>query len=463
MKRIAIIGGGISGLTAAFTLEEQRTAGVPVEYVLFESSSRFGGVILTERIKEYLVEAGPDSFLTDKPWAAELCRKLGLADQLIGSNDAQRKTYILVNGKLVTIPDGLMFMVPTKVMPALLSPLFSFRSKLRMAREWFHASTRAEADESVASFVERHYGTEMVERLADPLLSGIYGGDASQLSMRAVLPRFLEMEAKHGSLSRAMMADRTKAAPNSARPLFTSLKNGMQQMVDTLLAQLSPSAVRLNCPVKSMRPQEKGWLVSAGHESYDFDAIIVATPAHIAATLLQDAGSDLSAELRAIPHSSSVTVSLAYDQNVRAKLPPGSGFLVPRHEGKRLMAATFVHNKFSHRAPESRALIRGFLGGSRDQQILTSSDEEIVRIVREELKQILSLAAEPVFTRVYKWKAAMAQYTVGHLDRVQRIQHFSRALPALAMAGNGYRGIGVPDCVRSGMEAATTLAGQLLP
>src|SRR6476661_4476330 len=184
MKRIAIIGGGISGLTAAFTLEEQRAAGVPVEYVLFESSPRFGGVILTESVQECLVEAGPDSFLTDKPWAADLCRKLGLADQLIGSNDAQRRTYILVNGKLVTIPDGLMFMVPTKVVPALLSSLFSFRSKLQMAREWFHASNRVDADESVASFVARHYGTEMVDRLADPLLSGIYGGDASQLSMR---------------------------------------------------------------------------------------------------------------------------------------------------------------------------------------------------------------------------------------------------------------------------------------
>jgi oxygen-dependent protoporphyrinogen oxidase len=463
MKRIAIIGGGISGLTAAFTLEEQRAAGVPVEYVLFESSPRFGGVILTESVQECLVEAGPDSFLTDKPWAADLCRKLGLADQLIGSNDVQRRTYILVNGKLVTIPDGLMFMVPTKVVPALLSSLFSFRSKLQMAREWFHASNRVDADESVASFVARHYGTEMVDRLADPLLSGIYGGDASQLSMRAVLPRFIEMEAKHGSLSRAMMATCRKTAPSSARPLFSSLKDGMQQMVDTLVARLSPSALRLNCLVQSVRPREGGWLVSDGHESYAFDAVIVATPAYIAATLLQDASSDLSAELHAISHSSSVTVTLAYDQRVRAKLPPGFGFLVPHKEGKRLLAATFVDKKFSHRAPEDRALIRGFLGGSRDPQILTSSDEEIVRIVREELKQILSLAAVPLFTRVYRWKAVMAQYSVGHLERLQRIQHFSRTLPGLALAGNGYRGIGVPDCVRSGVEAATTLAGQLLP
>jgi oxygen-dependent protoporphyrinogen oxidase len=455
MKRIAIIGGGISGLAAAFTLEEQRRAGAPVEYVLFESSPRFGGVIATERVEDYLVEAGPDSFLTEKPWAADLCRKLGLTDQLFGSNDAQRKTYILVNGKLVEIPDGLMFMVPTRFMPAVLSPLFSFRTKLQMAREWFHSSEQAGSDETVASFVERHYGTEMVERLADPLLSGIYGGEASQLSMRAVLPRFLEMEAKHGSLGRAMMAARAKA-PNSARPLFTSLRDGMQHMVDTLVARLSPPALHLNRPVQSMRPQERGWMVSAGDESHRFDAVILATPAHAAATLLQDASRDVALELRAIPYSSSVTVALAYDEKVRATLPPGFGFVVPRSEGKRLLAATFVHNKFSHRAPADRALIRCFLGGSRDQQILQSSDEEIVRIVREELKQILALAAEPLFTRVYKWNAAMALYTVGHLDRLERIHNLCRGLP-LALAGNGYRGIGVPDCVRSGVEAATAL------
>ena len=459
MKRIAIIGGGISGLAAAYTLEEQRRAGAQVEYVLFESSARFGGVIVTERVENCLVEAGPDSFLTEKPWAADLCRKLGLADQLIGSNDAQRKTYILVNDKLVTIPDGLMFMVPTKVMPALLSPLFSFRTKLRMAREWFHRSKPASSDETVASFVERHYGAEMVERLADPLLSGIYGGDASQLSMRAVLPRFLEMETKHGSLSRAMMAARSKTAPNSARPLFTSLKDGMQHMVDALVARLSPSALHLSLPVQSMRPQENGWLVSAGDETYLFDAVIVATPAHAAATFLQNASRVLASELRAIPHSSSVTVTLAYDHEVRALLPPGFGFLAPRSEGKRLLAATFVHNKFSHRAPADRALIRCFLGGSRDQKILQSSDEEIVRIARQELKQVLAVAAEPLFTRVYKWNAATAQYTVGHLERLERIRHFAQSLPALALAGNGYHGIGVPDCVRSGVDAATALTG----
>src|ERR1022692_3705868 len=198
MKRIAIIGGGISGLSAAYTLEEKRQSGTPVQYVLYESSPRLGGVLVTDHVDGCILEAGPDSFLTEKPWAADLCRKIGLGDQLIGSNDADRKTYILVKGRLVAIHDGLMFMGPTKITPTVLSPLFSARAKMRMAREWFHPPRKADADETVASFVERHYGSEMVDRLADPLLSGVYGGEAANLSVRAVLPRFAEMERTHG-------------------------------------------------------------------------------------------------------------------------------------------------------------------------------------------------------------------------------------------------------------------------
>ncbi|MFY9662133.1 MAG: protoporphyrinogen oxidase, partial [Terriglobales bacterium] len=237
MPRIAIIGGGISGLSAAFTLEEKRQSGAKIEYVLFETAPRLGGVMVTDRADGCLIEAGPDSFLTEKPWAADLCRKIGLGDQLIGSNDADRKTYIVVKNKLVVMPDGLMFMVPTKILPTVLSPLFSLRTKMRMAAEWFHPPHKAEADETVAQMVERHYGSEMVDLLADPLLSGVYGGEATDLSVRAVLPRFADMESKHGSLGRAMLSARRKmasAAKTPARPLFSSLKDGMQQMVDAL-------------------------------------------------------------------------------------------------------------------------------------------------------------------------------------------------------------------------------------
>jgi oxygen-dependent protoporphyrinogen oxidase len=460
MKRIAIIGGGISGLSAAFALEKYRLAGAPLEYVLFESSPRLGGVLVTERVDGCLVEAGPDSFLTEKPWASDLCREVSLGDQLIGSNDADRKTYILVKGKLVVIPDGLMFMVPTKITPTVLSPLFSMRAKMRMAREWFHPPRKAEADETVASFVERHYGPEMVDRLADPLLSGVYGGEASQLSVRAVLPRFAEMEAKHGSLGRAMLAARKKVALSSkapARPLFTSLKDGMQQLVDAVVSRLPASALHPNSPVRCIQIQNNGYVVSAGYASDRFDAVIVATPAQAAAELVGMASVDLSSELRGIQYTSSVTVNLGYDGRVRASLPPGFGFLVPRSEGKRMLAATFVHNKFPHRAPEDRALLRCFIGGARNEQVLQAPDAEVVRTVREELQQIIGLTAGPLFTRVYRWKGAMAQYGVGHLERLQRIESLLQQLPGLALAGNGYRGIGVPDCVRSGSEAAKNI------
>ena len=456
MTRIAIIGGGISGLAAAFTLEEYRRSGT-VDYVLYETSPRLGGVLRTEHIQGCLVEAGPDSFITEKLWATELCLELGLGNQLIGSNDADRKTYILVRGRLIPMPDGLMFMVPTKILPTGFSPLFSWTTKLRMAQELLHPPRAAGSDESVASFVERHYGLEMVDRLADPLLSGIYGGEAASLSVRAVLPRFAEMERTHGSLGRAMLAARKntlRPANKSAPPLFTSLKNGMQQLVETLVPRLNPASVLTNTAVQSIRPEAGGWLVTAGVRSDQFDSVILAVPALAAAQVLSVCNPDLAAELAAIGYSSSITVGLGYDRETRYSLPPGFGFLVPRSQGKRLLAATFVHNKFPHRAPQDRALLRCFFAGSNAEDIWQSSDDAIIAVVRNELQQILGLRARPLFARVYKWKSAMAQYGVGHLERLDRIERLRQQVPGLSLAGNGYRGIGVPDCIRSGRDAA---------
>jgi protoporphyrinogen/coproporphyrinogen III oxidase len=461
MIRLAIVGGGISGLSAAYALEEQRRQGADVEYVLYESSSRLGGVLRTEHINGCVVEAGPDSFVSEKPWAADLCRALGIGDQLIGSNDADRKTFILTRGRLVEMPDGLMFLVPTKILPTGLSPLFSWKTKLRMAQEFLHPPRALDRDESVAAFVERHYGNEMVDRLADPLLSGIYGGEAANLSVRAVLPRFAEMERTHGSLGKAMLAARRNmSSGNSSRPaLFTSLKNGMQSLAETLVSELAPGALLTGAKVQAIQPQPEpgGWTVSAGLKSDHFDGVIVALPGPAAANVLRMASERLSEELAGIQYSSSITVGLGYDDEVRRSLPPGFGFLVPRSEGKRLLAATFVHNKFPHRCPEDRALLRCFFAGSNAENVWPYPDDQIVGIVRNELQQILGLRAEPLFARIYKWKSAMAQYGVGHLERLQRIEQLRQQLPGLALAGNAYRGIGVPDCVRSGSEAAISL------
>jgi len=463
MKRVAIIGGGISGLSAAFYLEKARAARGDLSYTLFESDKRLGGSMHSGRVDGCLVEAGPDSFLTEKPWALTLCKELGIDDQLIGSNDAQRKTYIVVKGKLLVMPDGLMFMVPTKLVPTALSPLFSWETKLRMARELLHPPRPMETDETVAELVERHFGAEVVDRLADPLLSGVYGGDANKLSARAVLPRFVEMEEKYGSLSRAMLAAHNKmramAGKQPPRPLFSSLKDGMQQMVDAIAARLDHSAIRMRTRIRHVYPESDGWRVAidmGGSES--FDAVIVATPANIAGSLLEAVDRDLADDLMGITYSSSVTVTLGYHMDQLSHLPPGFGFLVPRSEGTRMLACTFVHHKFPHRAPGNKGILRCFLGGARDEAVLNLTDDEIVDTVRAELKQIVKLDARPMFERVYRWRGAMAQYESGHIARVERIEKRIREIPGLALAGNAFHGIGVPDCIREGMNAADAIA-----
>ncbi len=464
MTRVAIIGGGISGLSAAFRLERARRGGADVRYTLFESSDRLGGVMRTERVEGCLIEAGPDSFLSEKQSAAELCRELGIADQLVGSNDAHRRTYILVKGRLVEMPDGLQFMVPTKLLPTITTPLFSWGTKLRMAREFFAKPHTSNGDESAATFVERHFGLEVVDRLADPLLAGVYGGSAERLSVRAVLPRFLDMEAKYGSLSRAMLAAMKKRPANGARPIFTSMKDGMQQLVDAVVAQLDPDAIRTSAHVKALGREGGDWVVLRQDSTVArFDRVIVATPAYIAGGLLRGVEPRLASVLGEINYSSSVTVALGYATSGfdgrGAKREDGFGFLVPRSERKRLLACTFVHNKFPHRAPDDRLLLRVFLGGSHDPDVLQIPDEEILRTVREELRQILGLTAEPRFSRICRWERSMAQYEVGHLDRVAEIERLRAGLPGLALAGNAYRGIGVPDCIKSGLDAAAEAWG----
>ncbi len=471
--RTAIIGGGIAGLAAAFELEKARAAGARVGYTLFEARERLGGCLASEIVCGTVLERGPDSFLSEKPAAAELCRELGLGDELIASNDAARKTWIVVKNRLVALPDGLMFLVPTKLIPTALTRLFSWKTKVRMGMElMLPPRPSGLPDESVASLVERHFGIETVERLADPLLSGIFGGDATKLSARTVLPRLVEMESEYGSLTRGMLAAHRKmraraAARKSgmsggnarpARGVFLTLRGGMQQLIDALTARLDPTRVRCATPVMGLEKVEAGWKVHAGGTEEFYDAVIVTSPAWVAGELLGKVDAALGEELSAIPYSSSITVNLIYDRARLGRLPKGFGFLVPAIEGRTMLACTFAHRKFLGKTPERKAVLRAFLGGMRNEVLVTETDEALVRKVRRELREILGVTAEPEFTQVSRWRRAMAQYAVGHQERVERIAARVAELPGLRLAGNAYDGIGIPDCIRLGRKAAKELA-----
>jgi len=486
--RTAIIGGGIAGLAAAYELEQARRAGNKVEYTLFESRNRLGGSLSSQIVDGAVLERGPDSFLTEKPAAAELCRELGLGSELTPSNDADRKTYIVVRNRLVPLPDGLMFLVPTKLIPTVLTRLFSLPTKIRMGLELLiPPRPTGLPDESIAALVERHFGREAVDRLADPLLSGIFGGDSAQLSARTVLPRLVEMEEEYGSLTRGMLAAhrmmraRMKdAAKRTARPakasrpanvtgvvparrsIFTAMRGGMNQLVDAVAARLNPASVRLSTPVSGMEKSADGWKIVASGETEIYDSVILATPAWAAAELLDRIDSQLAEELRAIPYSSSITVNLIYDETQLGRLPDGFGFLVPVVEGRSMLACTFVHRKFLGRTPTGKVVLRAFLGGMKNETLMAAPDEVLLATVRRELSEILGekilpLDAQPEYAQVSRWPRAMAQYAVGHQERMQRINARVAALPGLKLAGNAYDGIGIPDCIRLGRKAAREL------
>ena len=475
MKRIAIVGGGIAGLSAAFYLEQARRGGAAISYHLFEAGPRLGGILHTQRIGKFVVEAGADSFLTEKPWARELCCELGLESELIGSNDSARQTYVLISGNLVPLPKGLQFIVPATA-AAMTSEFFSAQAQQQIAREVEVTPRARDTDESVAAFVERHFGRELLERVADPMLAGIYGGEAERLSARAVLPRLVAMERSTGSLIRGLQAPIESAPiespaprvrssePDSPRPgaIFTSLRTGMQRIVDALVHQLEPDCIHLNCAMQNVSRQNGGWFLAG--EPEPFDDLILAVPAWAAGQLLRATHSELARALAKINYTSSMTVALGFEaatlRRVRARntqLPAGFGFLVPRGEGRSLLACTFVHHKFPHRVPEDGQLVRLFFGGARHEAALTLSDDEAVALARHELESITGFNAAPTFHRVWRWPRAMPQYDVGHLELIEEIETLQAKLPGLALIGNAYHGLGVPDCIRSGREAAERL------
>lgn len=475
-KRIAVVGGGISGLAAAFHLSEARRQGTPLEEYLIEASPRLGGALCTEQVDGCVVETGADSFLTEKRDALELCQQLGIADQVIGSQDQQRRTLILHRGKLVPLPEGFEFLVPTRLLAVARTPLLSLRDKLALAAEVFARPPERQTDESVASFVQRHFGSSLLENIVDPLLTGVYGGDSHLLSAAAVLPRFVELEQKWGSLVRGMrhaarerrqQGNRQPGGGNARLPIFSALRGGLGSLVAALQERLDDNRVVCGRPLLRIArlagPTGVGSyrLTFEGNHSFVADAVVLALPAYESARLLHSLDSKLAERLSEIPYSSSLILALGYDAAALKGLPTGFGFLVPRKEKRRLIACTFVGQKFAGRVPPNRVLLRCFLGGVRDEAVLELSDAEVAATVKQELQSILGITAEPLFLRVYRWRKALAQYTVGHQERLSAIQRHLTSHRGLYLCGNAYQGIGVPDCIRSGKQATEACLRQL--
>lgn len=506
LTRIAVIGGGLAGLSAAHRLHElSRERGQLLEVALFDAGSRLGGIVGTERIGEYLVDVGADSFLTNKPGAVSLCRRLGIEDRLIPTDARFRGALVLFDGRPIPVPEGFQLLSPTALWPVMVSPLFSVWGKLRLLMELFvppraarvdanksqtHEATRAsdsfQPDESLADFVRRRFGREALIRLIQPLVGGIYTSDPEQLSLAATLPRFLQMEREYGSLIRASLYERYRSRRNARVPgmtpetrvqdssggarygLFAGLKGGMNDLVDALRDRvMSFCSVRLNTPVASIDadtspetglPSAGGYRLTLDDGTRErFSAVIIAATANQSAKLVRHLDPELAGELNGIEYASSALVVSGHRlADVRDSLN-SFGLVVPHAEHRRILAVSFSSRKFPDRAPPDRVLLRTFVGGALQPELLKLSDEEMILMVRSELAEMLGVHGEPDFVRVYRYPHSMPQYHVGHLDRVDRIESRLRQYRCLALAGNAYRGVGVPDVISSGEESAETI------
>jgi protoporphyrinogen/coproporphyrinogen III oxidase len=457
--RFAVVGGGIAGLAAAHHLVEiAQTEQRAIELMLFEARPRLGGSIATERTDGFVIEAGPDSFLSEKPWALALCERIGASARLVGTREEYRRTYVVHGGKLHPLPDGFLLLAPTRFLPLVTSRLFSWPGKLRMGLDLVLPRGPEVPDESLGSFVTRRLGREALERVAQPLVGGIYSADPDSLSLAATMPRFLAMEREHRSVILAMwrarrrMAAGARSTSGARWSLFVSFDDGMQSLVDLLAARLPQGTVRTETPVRSLeRDRESGWRLNG---EVGCDAVVLAGAAHASAGLLDPVDAQLATELRAIEYASSATVTLVYrEQDVPRELD-GFGFVVPLIEKRSIVACTFSSLKYPGRAPAGYLLMRAFVGGATQQHLFEQDDETMDAAVRGEVKALLGVTTRPVLLRIHRHAQAMPQYHVGHLDRLRRIDGRVSQLPGLAVAGNAYRGVGIPDCVHTGEMAA---------
>jgi len=474
---VVIIGGGIAGLSTAYALQERaRMAGITLACTLVEARERLGGVMLTERIDGFIIEAGPDSLLTQKPWGLELCQTLGIGERLIGTNDRQRTIYVLWDGRLHPLPAGLMLIVPTRLGPLLRNQFLSWPGKIRLGLEYLLPPRPSDGDESLAGFVRRRLGREALEKIADPLLAGIYAGSSHDMSLLATFPRLRELEARHGGLIRGALAQRRalrRAASAHSQPsttLFMAPRGGMAEIVEALSSRLAEVAIRLGETVQDVVPYDDAVAEPQGYAVHldrgttlQAEAVVFATPAHITAGIVEGFHPRLADALRNIPYVSSATISLAYRGRDVPHPLDGFGFLVGKHEGRHITAATWSSTKFSQRAPADHVLIRSFVGGVGREDLVWRDDAALIQLVCEDLRAILGITTAPLLARVYRWERANPQYLVGHLERVNAMEQLLAPYPGLFLTGSAYRCVGVPDCIHQGALTAERIMAALTP
>ncbi len=461
MKRVVIVGGGISGLSAAYFLQEKvRESGEEIETLLVEKDQHLGGSIITEEVDGFVIEGGPDCFLSEKPWTLKLCARLGIEDQLLNTKE-NRRTFILSHGKLHALPEGFMLLVPTSFMPFIRSTLISPFGKIRMAMDWFVPRGKSDEEESLAEFVSRRLGKEALEKIAEPLVAGIHASVPETMSLKATFPRFLDLEQEHGSLIRGMLVRRKKFAQfiknrkGPERTMFVTLKNGLGDLIETLKSRLNPGSIFLEKQVISLEQENREGvpfysLKTDGDEILETDVVVLATPSFVSGDLLSGFDKPLMDLLHTIPYVSSAIIHLAYRASDIRHTLDGFGFVVPRTEKRNIMASTWTSVKFANRAPDGNVLLRVFVGGAKNEAAMKLNDDEMVAMSREELKHIMGIEANPVFTRVYRWEKSMPQYQLGHLERVTEIEQGVLRHPGLFLTGCAYRGVGISDCIHEG-------------